>query len=72
MVISLPIDVLPDSELALQLPLDECGSSLLPNAVLRCLRMEEDSRSLTGLIEAGMLVVAPVPEATVILLSDEE
>lgn len=72
MVISLPIDVLPDSELALQLPLDECGSSLFPSAVRRCLRIEEDSRSFTGLIEAGMLVVALVPEATVILLSDEE
>ena len=32
-VISLPIEVRPDSELALQLPLDEWGSSRLPRAV---------------------------------------
>lgn len=47
-VISLPIEVRPDSELALQLPLDEWGSSLLASPVRRCRRRAVGSRIFTA------------------------
>jgi hypothetical protein len=70
-VISLPIEVLPDSELALQLPELECGSSLFAQPVRRCLRNAVGSRILTG---------TPLPNETTVcddgtidkLLSDDE
>jgi hypothetical protein len=78
-VISLPIEVLPDSELALQLPLDECGSSLLLAPCLLCLRITAVcSLILTTVFEAvtdgTTEVTAGCVEAldTFKLLSDEE
>lgn len=56
-VISDPIEARPLSEDALQLPLDECGSSLLP-PVLRNLRCAELSRSFTvAMFMTGMLML---------------
>lgn len=74
-VISLPIDVLPDSELADQFPLLECGSSFVINPnPRRCLRIDDDSLNFTGFIVAGG---CPPPSINafpfiVKLFSDEE
>lgn len=47
-VISEPIEALPLSELALQFPLEECGSSLFPPE-RRCRRWAELSRNFTAM-----------------------
>lgn len=76
-MISLPIDVLPDSELALQLPLDECGSSLVPKPPRRCRRSAVGSRIFTGIADTPatpfcVTTIDGKPELAVKLRSDEE
>lgn len=76
-VISLPIDVRPDSELALQFPLDECGSSFVAKPIRRCRRRAVGSRIFTGIADIVALPACAAttdgrPEPIDALRSDEE
>lgn len=83
MVISLPMEARPDSELALQLPLDECGCSSLPAASMRCSPLRRCrfnvavSRIFTCAAPASGEASCNLPrnwplEETLMLFSDEE
>lgn len=82
MVISLPMEARPDSELALQLPLDECGCSSLPAASMRCIPLR---RCLFSVAVSRIFTCAAASEEdncnlprnwpldeTLMLFSDEE
>lgn len=68
-VISLPIEVRPDSELALQFPELEFCSSFCPNPCRLCLRINEDSRNFTGFKGTG--IVESDATATLFSLCEE-